>query len=174
MTSVTILSAKLSYKLGRKESLQQFSDNVERAMGFKVRGKKIDCTKYSSIREQLFEDRISDLAKMGKINGEIVVVKTTNDSFTEGKYIFESEKAPIFMKCQLNITCKKPSAEEKKAFTEEEKKALLIEFIKEANKLPDKKEVYKDCNIGQYYYNAQKWNEIYDGLKDYIEGCVDE
>ena len=93
-----------------------------------------------------------------KIKGCIYLMyrESPNTELTSG-CIKVNSRHPVFTNSDIKITSVAEKKEDQpKKFTEEEKMQLFKEYYENNHKLPDKKEVYKEFKIGQFYESAMK------------------
>lgn len=93
-----------------------------------------------------------------KIKGCVYVMyrESSSSELTSG-CIKVNSRHPVYTDCSIKITSVAEKKDEQtKKFTEEEKMQLFKEFYENNHKLPDKKEVYKEFKIGQFYEAAMK------------------
>lgn len=128
-------------------------------------GDKIEFTRYNKIRTDAL---VEALENEDPCDGYILVanIDTDENTYTEGKYIFNEDEELEFVECEIKITIKETIKNKKKMFSQKEKLELLLEYIQLMKKMPDDDTLYKGCPIGKFMNDIDKWEEIFKAVND--------
>lgn len=120
-------------------------------------------------------EAIRSICKRDKvaIKGNVYMIQRDSNvaEITTGVIKINS-RHPVFTECQYKITvlAEKKEADAKK-LTNDEKMELFRQYYEEHRKLPEKKEVYKEFKVGQFYDAAMKNKNMVSQI-DEIVGSV--
>ena len=77
---------------------------------------------------------------------------------------------PVFTECQYKVTVLAEKKEnDGKKLTNDEKMQLFREYYEEHHKIPEKKEMYKDFKVGQFYEAAMKNKDMVTQIDEIME-----
>ena len=138
-----------------------------------ILGTLVEISKYTTLSQNDFEDLILESVKNEKKvpTGEIIAVVNGK----EGGYCVKKRKGKFeveFKEKELKIIPKKSQSNDDK-MDMEKKQSLLLEFLKEEKRLPNKNEVYKFCPVGAYFQTCEKWGDKAKEIETQIKKCVE-
>jgi len=128
-------------------------------------------SKYQQIETDALETSLTDTYKISKFTGPILIAKNDgNDAvYVEGTYKFLKNEL-LFTEGEFKTTVKRqPKEDKKEPLTDEEKTALLNDFLEKNKRKPKEREMHEGFNVGIYYHSVEKYNNVYNELKDIID-----
>ena len=90
----------------------------------------------------------------------IVVNKTSDNDSIPMKYSYDENGKLKAEECDVHVAVKEKLKNRKKSFSQREKLDLLLEYINVNKKMPEAHTIYKQCPIGKFMNDANKWSEI--------------
>lgn len=127
-------------------------------------GDYINIDKYETVRTDAI---IELLEKKKPCSGYILTANVDSErNYTEGKYSYDGDGDLKFSECSLKITIKENGKTRKKTFSQQEKLSLFLEYVKKYNKMPDPDVLYKECPIGKFMIDAERWTEICNAVNE--------
>jgi len=156
-----VLDSKLSFS---KPLTQDQYDRIMfiHPLEFDEERKKAKIAKYVQIRE--IDDVLDNINAISKFNGEVLGIEDK----VEGRYKVSKNNVE-FESVELKVTAKRIQSEKTASLTNDDKMKFLNEFIDKNKRLPEKREIYAGCNVGNYYHNIVKWSGLYETIKTKIE-----
>ena len=140
---------------------------MTRSIIFTIRGAFDNLNEYEEVRT---ESLIAILSKQGSgksTNDYVIAVKKESDgSKTYIKYFYNEKGKLQYEECDIRITIKEKLKNRKKTFSQREKLDLLLEYISINKRMPESKTIYKQCPIGKFMNDADKWSEICETISE--------
>ena len=127
-------------------------------------GDGIELGKYNKVRTDTL---IGMLEKVKPCDGYVLVanIDMEESTYTEGKYVFKDDEL-TFEECSIKITVRESAKNKTKSFSQREKLDLLLEYIRLNHAVPKEETIYKECQIGRFMMNVDKWTDICDIVKE--------
>lgn len=126
-----------------------------------IHGAFDDISEYMEMRTDALLNILSKQSEDKNTNDYVLTVrKNSDDSFEHVKYFYNDKGKLQSEECEIRVMIKEKLRNRKKSFSQREKLDLLLEYISINKKRPDTDTIYKQCPIGKFANDANKWSEI--------------